>query len=281
MYGTHLDYARANDFRFSLWVRGDGGVETPDFRFKLERYWLSGIALFRLMMTSLGWPILAVLVIFGAVHERTRLVSISVALFLVAIIPTHSAGIDTIGPVHVMELVPFLLFLALAGVSLLARAAPRPELATNAVVMGLITAGLVMYWPARINAIHTSLAGSHRPYEAVEGIDADNGLIIFVRYPFIDPCASKPSSGFVFWRPMVSPSFDDPIIYLNHISVPLDRKLMQHAYPDREGYIMFWTGDCEIVLEDLRNPKLPELPGLVGPDGADTADLEAEFDRQK
>jgi hypothetical protein len=96
----------------------------------------------------------------------------------------------------------------------------------------------------------------HRP--AVAAREIDGPAIVFTYRPFIPrPCAV--TRHFVFAHEVNDPDFQNPILWVNHISVDHDRRFME-GYPDRKGLIMLWGHDCQPTFVSLTVAEEQNIP---------------------
>jgi hypothetical protein len=110
-----------------------------------------------------------------------------------------------------------------------------------------MVAGALGYVPARARALHEVADVIRRPAAAAREIEEP--AIVFVNRPFIRrSCAI--ARHFVFAHEVNDPDFQNPILWVNHISVDHDRRFME-GYPDRKGLIMLWGRGCQPTFVSL------------------------------
>lgn len=276
-YSEALRYADANGYRFALWDSAPD-VDVPNI--SVGEFHTPGVAIFRLAFTGFGFPGPLFLALIGAGHAQGALFAGSAIGFLATMLLTSSAGVDPFGPVHATELMlPAVVLVVLAFARIEAWERQRGE--SNSVAMswtlalavGLVLSNLVLYVPKRVQALERMGEGIARPFDTLRDSKIHNA-VIFAPRPFIRRCATGFSGNYVFWRPISDPELRDDIIWANHITLKLDRGLMQAHFPDRTGYVMGWPRDsCQPVLLPLEavGPGFP--PGLVG-GSKDVSDLD-------
>lgn len=88
------------------------------------------------------------------------------------------------------------------------------------------------------------------PQRAVETVNLEDA-VIFSPQRFVPPCLIEPAHHGKGSRPPNSPSLRDAILWVNHVTVEDDRRLMRY-FPERTGYILFWNRDeCQPKLAPL------------------------------
>jgi hypothetical protein len=127
-----------------------------------------------------------------------------------------------------------------------------------ALCFGLTTAAAFGYLPVRAYALYELSDVIRRP--AVARRDIQTSAIVFARRPFI-PRQCTDTQHFRFAHEVNDPDFQNPILWVNHISIEHDLKFME-GYPDRMGLIMLWGKDCQPTFVSLA---IAEQLGL--PDG--------------
>jgi len=74
--------------------------------------------------------------------------------------------------------------------------------------------------------------------------------VIFSALPFAPPCGTSPNH-FVFFRPVNDPDLANDILWVNHVNLDEDRRLMASLRGDRPGYVMRWTPPCNVVFDPI------------------------------
>jgi hypothetical protein len=261
------DYARENGFHFSAWPSlpddwtpsfGSGTVDVALAR--------TGIALTRVNFALLGWPFAFLFLPFAPWwKQRGWVLWVMVLGFALVHSNLRSAGIDTFGPVHYAEIaLPILMLTALGVVRLtnaLRNVKPSPFVhrLPLALCFGLTAAAAFGYVPVRARALYELSDVLRRP--TVASREIEEPAIVFTYRPFVPRrCASV--RHFVFAHEVNDPDLENPILWVNHLSIEHDRQLMQ-SYPDRQGLIMVWGQDCQPTFVSLA-----AAADLGVPDGA-------------
>jgi hypothetical protein len=263
------DYARENGFHYSAWSKLAEGW-TPSFGFGAIDlgFARTGIALTRTNFALFGWPCAFVFLPFAAWKSQRAWIPWLIAIgFMLAHSYLRSPGIDTFGPVHYAEIALPIILLSGLGIARLTNTlrgwgsssfAARLPLA---LCVGLMVAGVLGYVPARVYALHEMADVIRRPAAAARAIEEP--AIVFTHRPFIRrSCAF--AQHFVFAHEVNDPDFRNSILWVNHLSVEHDRRLMEH-YPGRKGLIMLWGKDCEPIFVSLDAAEAGNLPaGVTG-----------------
>jgi hypothetical protein len=63
----------------------------------------------------------------------------------------------------------------------------------------------------------------------------------------------------VFWWLPNSPDFDDEVLWVNHVDIESDRRMLE-SFPDRRGYVLVWTMACEPELRPIESVSPGEAP---------------------
>lgn len=272
-YQRAADYARENGFHFSAWSSLPDDW-TPSFGFEAVDVALArtGVALSRVSFALLGWPFAFLFLPFAHWRRQGGAVLWAMALgFALVHCNLRSPGIDTFGPVHYAEIALPILLLTALGIARLTSALqsvePSPFAARlpAALCLGLIAASAFGYVPVRAHALYELSDVLRRP--AVASREIEKPAIVFTYRPFVPRrCASV--RHFVFAHEVNDPDFENPILWVNHLSIEHDRRLMQ-MYPDRNGLIMMWGQDCQPVFVSLAAAAERGVPdGVTGSEAA-------------
>jgi hypothetical protein len=119
--------------------------------------------------------------------------------------------------------------------------------------------------PVRAMALQEVSSLTGLPQRAAEAT-FERPTVVFAPWPFV-PRKCGRTNHFNFWRPNNDPDLQNPILWVNHITVEHDKKLME-LYPDRDGAVMVWSPRCKpafFPLSDIDNPNFPA--GSVGGSG--------------
>ncbi len=263
-YQRDFEYARENGYRFSHWHAGNI-TKVAHFRFEdpldktLSR---NAFALFRLNLSLFGWPFSLALVCLARLRRMGWLFLASALCYAAIHFFIFSPGIDTFGAAHYQEMAWPLLVLSvlglaelrdLAGLLQLPGEARRTQalhlLPTGLVLAALLTAA-IGYLPPELGALERMASAIALPQKAVEKAKLHKA-IVFAPRPFIPRCAAEPSVHFVFWRPNNAPDLGDDVLWVNHITIEEDRRLLPH-FPGRAGHVLVWNADCQPVLLPLQ-----------------------------
>jgi hypothetical protein len=276
-YQRAISYARENGFRFAAW---NWFPKDRTFAMELGPIGLAaaqtGVSLTRLNYALFGWPLAFVFLPFAGWRKyRSWIPWTMLICFGVTHFHMRNGGIDTFGPVHYLETaLPLVLLTALGVIRLTSSLGSVPSeglpgglssRAPLALCFGLITASALGYVPVRAMALHevgsiTSLAA--RTAEA----ELHGPSVIFVPRPFI-PRHCNGTHHFNFWRPNNDPGLENRILWVNHITLDHDEKLME-LYPEREAFVMVWSQQCTprfLPLSELDEARVP--PGAIGGTG--------------
>ncbi|MGB3049994.1 MAG: hypothetical protein WBB42_03305, partial [Polyangiales bacterium] len=124
-----------------------------------------------------------------------------------------------------------------------------------ALCLGFIAAALFGYLPARAYALYEVADLLQRPAAAAQEIKTP--AVVFVNRPFI-PRNCTDTRHFVFAHEVNDPDFENPILWVNHLTAAHDRRLMEH-YPDRLGLVMLWQSGCEPVFVSLQDAEATRI----------------------
>jgi len=262
-YQRDFAYARENGYRFSHWHAGNI-TKVAHFRFEdpiMQTVARNAVALWRLNLSLLGWPFSLALVLLARTRRMGWLFAASALCYVIVHFFIFSPGIDTFGAAHYQELALPLLVLSVLGLAELRDLAASVHLpgqrrrteALHLLPVGLVLAALlaapVGYLPSQLGALGRMARAIAMPEKAVENAHLHQA-IVFAPRPFVPRCAADPSVHFVFWRPNNAPDLGDDVLWVNHITVQEDRRLMPH-FPGRDGHVLVWNADCRPVLLPL------------------------------
>ena len=258
------DYARENGFHYAAWswLPHDW---TPSFGFGSLDLALArtGIALTRLNFAVFGWPLAFLFLPFASwLGQRAWILWLMVLGFVLSHAYLRSPGIDTFGPVHYAEIILPIIMLSALGVARLRDGLRDIDTSTVAarfpvaLCLGLSTAALFGYVPVRAFALHEVSDVIRRPADAARQIEGK--AIVFTNRPFIRRSCSA-TRHYVFAQEVNDPDFENRILWVNHLSLEHDRKLME-LYPDRKGLVMLWGPDCKPAFVSLQDAERLNIP---------------------
>lgn len=276
-YAALVADAEASGWRFAHLRKSSGG-------------WVDGLRLWNpppltsivqglLRFSVVAWGIPLAIVAVIRVPWRAREAGVhlaAVAGFCVSHAFMGDPGIDTVGPVHLYELLlPLTVLLVLAA----ERSARIDGAWPGALLVAGVLASILVYLPVRMWTAHQVAVGVHRTTDAIAAVPAP--AIIYVPMgPFTRPCQPGDPLPFVFWRLNPDPWLSGPRLMANHLDVGLDRAHRAEHFPDRNAYIMVRPVDaCVPTLVDLDSAQADLIPAgrqrLPGPEEAvDPAVLE-------
>jgi hypothetical protein len=133
----------------------------------------------------------------------------------------------------------------------------------------VLAAALVLLTPlgygrVRAAAIQRIAEDIREPLAAAERERLSNA-VVFVYRPFSMHCRSEPTKHFKLWRPNNDPDLENDVLWVNHLTVPEDRRLMEH-FPGRTGWVLLWDKQCEIrvlALDRLDAGSVPVQDGRI------------------
>jgi hypothetical protein len=134
---------------------------------------------------------------------------------------------------------------------------PSVKRAPLALCLGLITASVLGYFPVRASAMHDVGLMTGLPIRAAE-VTFDEPTLIFAPRPLIPRDCGR-TRNYVYWRPNNDPDLENRILWVNHITVAHDKKLME-LFPNRQAFAMRWSSKCLPVfmpLDELEDEDVP------------------------
>ena len=273
-YVRYGQYMVENNLRFTTFAREDL-TTLPGFNFSEASSVITrtALGLFRLNSDLFGWPSSFALIVLGLPFRdrRTRVLWAMFGSFVLLMLFQSDWGIDTFGPVHAFELSLPIIALTIAGAKNLGErltwarsAAEPPQWAWSVFAPCLLAALIVTAW---LGFVRVRLEGVREVATHVNialQAPARSGLhraVIFAPWPFAPRCGGFPGH-FVVFRPINDPDLRNDILWVNHVSVEDDRRLVA-TLGDRPGYVLRWTPECTVrllPLADLRPDDLPPGP---------------------
>ena len=253
-YHRYLEYSRENAFKFSLWP---GEPQSSLVGFASLQFSMAKLAIgfIRINLDLFGWPILFCLFLpFSWKQKHGRMLALSFLTIVGTSFVMQDAGIDTYGPVHLYEAgLPAILFIVLGVKSMqgsiaswisrhpeepIARRYPQLAVMPQVMVIALILVSLVGYAPIRINAIRSMADNINAPFKALREKNIHDA-VIFSSLPLIRQEPISPTKHFVFYRPNNDPDLRNDVLWVDHVSLEEDMKLMRE-FPQRKGFL--WSG---------------------------------------
>ena len=281
-YQRQFEYAHENGLRFSNWSRASHqGVDKTDVahfrtdRSLYETLAYSGIGMLRYNFSAFGWPFAPLFIFFVARSRSRRMLWSLIVSFIVVHLWVLDPGIDIFGPHHYVELMLPMILLTVMGIRdlsrrlTLARRGKRGGCSQSAtqdgwvvlptvLALALIGVNLGTYLPVRMMTIARMTESINFPFTALQRSGVERA-VVFAPRPFAMPCSSRPTKNLVFWRPNNDPDLTNDILWVNHISVAEDRKLMKH-FPDRKGLVMMWDRQCKLSFFPVDQPAADVVP---------------------
>ncbi|PZR06348.1 MAG: hypothetical protein DI536_30195 [Archangium gephyra] len=246
-YTRSLEYAQENGYRFSAWsspqkFMGGGGF------YELTQVALA--ALLRINQDFFGLPLSLLPLAAVAWSRRLMVLAVPCAAFTFFHFFAADVGVDTFAPVHFFELAGPLTVLIALGVG---RWVDR---GLGALVMAVLATAWATVIPMRFWSIHLMAQDIIAPLELVEEKDLHEAVVFNVGLPL--QCLDL-SHHFVFMRPFNHPDLADDVVWVNHLSVQLDRELARRAFPGRAAYLLVQRIDCTLELMPLDAPEAERL----------------------
>ena len=267
-YAHVRSYRLANDLRFTTWKRSDM-IGTPglDFHSPARDFAITSGGLVRLGTDLFGWPIGLLALGLAAGARRSGLAWAMAAGGLVEIFFQKDPGVDSFGPVHYAELVlPVVLLTVAAGIQVSswlergsgpgAATGPRRWIVPSS-LFALVLSAWLGFVPFRWATLAAISGNIDAPIVEAER-DAQRPAVIFASYRFV-ACPPMPAQHFRFMRPVNDPDLQNPILWVNHVTLESDRRLMTY-FPNRHGYAQVWTPDCQPHLLPLELATDGNLP---------------------
>ena len=273
-YQRAITYARENGFRFAAWnwfpKERTPAMEIGPIGLAAAQ---TGVSLTRFNYAVFGWPFAFIFMPFAGWRSHRSWIPWTMLLcFVVTHFYMRNGGIDTFGPVHYLELALPVILLTALGITRLTswlradRATSLPgglsARAPLALCLGLITASALGYTPVRAMGLHEIGSITGLPGRTAEAI-LQEPTVVFVSRPFV-PRHCSGTHHFNFWRPNNDPDLQNRVLWVNHLTLEHDEKLME-LYPDREAVVMVWSSQCTpafLPLSELDAARVP--PGAVG-----------------
>src|SRR5580658_775966 len=280
-YTREFQYAKEDRLRFNNWgapgLREHVDTLEPHYRLHFElRVALAktAAALLRINFNLFGWVPSLLFVPFAAGSARARLLMASVVSYCLVHLGIEAPGTDIHGPHHYVEVTLPLLLLSALGLDRSARwlrdRVPttgaegliwHPYLFPGALAVAFTAFAAVTYLPSRLRALVQIANDVNAPRDllAVAGV---HSAVVFTPRPFTSSFAfcGGGANHFVYWRPNNDPQLKNDILWVNHITLEEDHKLMT-VFPDRKGYVFYFDKQCRRViatLDDLAPGSVPD-----------------------
>ncbi|MCF7847228.1 MAG: glycosyltransferase family 39 protein [Kiritimatiellales bacterium] len=273
-YRNYINYIIENGCRFSLF--SSVGMAESFTLLQLSPTTALKVlvsALTRMNIALFGWPCSFLFILFAPIRKRLLALWLTAFSFILGFMFLPDPGIDTYGPVHFSEIALPVVFLSVAGIKRLSllqhamlkwRKIPVGLLPVAACCALVITAWLG-YIPVRLKAIEELASQISKPVRAAEQIQTP--AVVFTPRPYIQTW-HKLRQGYVYFPPSNDPDFGNPVLWVNHLTLEDDRKLMELFFPNHRGYLLVWFKNeayC-VALDEFKDAdKVP--PGDIGGTG--------------
>lgn len=219
----------------------------------------SGMAMLRTNSDLLGWPLSLVFVIAAWFIVRNKMIWAMIPCYLGLHWFIKNVGVGVYAPMHYVELAIPLFILTAQGIHLLSRKAEQsadPWIAHRSSTPYLYAAActalaVAIYLPIKFISIERLTSDISRPLHVVKERNLRNALV-FSPTPFTRNCGSSPAVASAYFMPINSPSLEDDVLWVNHISYRRDVEFATR-FPRREAYLMYWTDTCELDIAPLRS----------------------------
>lgn len=265
-YASFGQYISDNEFRFTTFTdQPRDAIIGFDFDGLGNATARTMAGLFRLSLDLFGWPSSFLLLFFAlpGSNRRAQVVWWMIASFALIMMFQKDWGVDTFGPVHGFELVLPIVVLSVLGAATLSNALPDGPRVGASVLGALMVTAWLGFVPIRLEAVREIAAHVNLALNAPKRAGLHHA-VIFAPWPFAPACDDSPKH-FVLFRPVNDPDLRNDILWVNHLDVASDQKLLQ-TLPGRAGYVMFWTDRCTVSLVPLAGLKSGEIPdGRVRP----------------
>lgn len=265
-YAREIQYAKENGLRFNNW--GAPGLRehvaqmaAPHIAFdvplsKVLR--VAGFAFTRLNYNLFGWVPSLLFAGLAVARREARILTAMVAVFFGVHYGVNAPGIDVYGPHHYYEVCLPLVIASALGVQSAVRwlrareETPSRHLLPSAFAVALVAFTLARYAPLRIRALVEMGRDVNAAKVAVDTAGIHQAVVFSPR-PFtatFAECNRGNARHFVYWRPNNDPDLRNDVLWVNHVTVEEDRKLMSY-FPERIGVVMFFDDDCRLRLAPL------------------------------
>jgi hypothetical protein len=275
-YSRYAQYLMENNFRFATFTANDlTTVAGFDFSQVGPAIARTAIGMFRLNSDLFGWPssLALLLLALPVLSSRTRILWGMFGSYLVLMLFQRDWGIDTFGPMHAFELSLPILGLTIAGARNLSdrltwaqdERVHAPRWQWPAFAPALLGALIVTAWlgfvPVRLQGVRQIAAHVNIALRAPERAGLHRA-VIFAPWPFAPQCHGVPAH-FVFFRPANDPDLHNDILWVNHLNLEDDRRLIE-SLGGRTGYLLQWTPQCDVTILPLATLAPGDVPRREG-----------------
>ncbi len=268
-YNAYLAYAEANGFRFAPFSAAGIAEMKVTTNYALQPPWVvlgnHALNVFRLNLDLFAWPA-SLLFVALARGARVRWLWGSVGGYFVTHLLVTDGGVDTIGPPHFFELLLPVALLSTEGLRWLhAWTRERAPGLPLALLLALVTVELTLVLPPRLLFLARAAGDIMAPQEAARELPENS--VVFAARPVAPNCRTRPGRHFVFFHPGSTPDHDDPVLWVNHVSVARDQEFLRSLGRSR-GFVLAYDAQCQprfVALEDATDKRFPpsvqERPG--------------------
>jgi hypothetical protein len=206
-----------------------------------------GILIARVTFDHLGsLLLLGLIALFGwCKASAANLVSITGVLLTHALLA--DGGIDTFGPVHLIEMTGSLTIVSAIAVSRAATWARNHtqtmnraliEKACLALFLGISISNWTTYFPLRLSSVSAAAQNVSSTLQAADSLPGSS--LVFAAHPFINQRPISPMRHFVFHIPAGHPQFNEKTLWSNDLGPARNLELARH-HPDRTPYALRWS----------------------------------------
>jgi hypothetical protein len=272
-YVREFQYAKENGLRFNNWGAPGLRERVPSLEPHFSRFppfdrilSVGGIALLRLDYGLFGWVPSLLFVPFAWRADGAKLLLAMVGCYFLVHYGIDFPGIDVFGPHHYVEVTLPLVVLSALGIAsaarwLRAKATIEEAKWPGALAVGLSLAALVGYDPPRARALLGIASDVNFARDRVAEMQLHDAIVFSPR-PFtaaFTQCREPFEEHFVGWRPNNDPDLENDVLWVNHVSLAEDKRLLG-AFPERRGYAYFFDRQCNRIIKPLADVAAGELP---------------------
>jgi hypothetical protein len=280
-YAREFAYANENGLRFTHWglphyrEQIADGTLRPHFsgRPPIDSVANIAAALLRLATATFGWVPALLFVPFGVRRHRAGGLVLVAAMVLHCLVHfnVRDLGIDTFGTHHYFEIALPMVLLTAVAVRVITRSLARRlrseqgratpyALLPAGFLAGLTVFAVTSTTPPRFRALY-AMSGDVNLARDMLARENVKRAVVFSPQPFtsrMSLCSEGPRH-FVHWRPNNDPELKNDILWVNHVTIEEDRKLMAQ-FPDRRGIVFLFDGNCTPVLVPLDSQEANRIP---------------------
>jgi len=179
---------------------------------------------------------------------------------LIAYALISDSGIDTFGPVHLIELTGMLVVLisiaiqgAMDRIQAVMNGASRVKVQhlCLCVFLGSVLSVWTSYFFLRGMNLAEVASNVNIPLEAAAQLPGKS--LIFSDRPFADQSPIQPLRHFVFYFPAGHPAFDEKTLWVNNLGMERNAAFAR-THPDRAAYLLRWDAEGRPHFVRMGNP---------------------------